>query len=52
MTLFAAILAIVAASLFAVQTDDRAAGFHVSRGEAFYVQVSGHTGPHGATGRR
>ncbi|XP_034247186.1 uncharacterized protein LOC117648647 isoform X2 [Thrips palmi] len=39
LALIATILAIVAASLFAVQTDDRGAGFHVSRGEAFYVQI-------------
>lgn len=39
LALVATILAIVAASLFAVQTDDRAAGFRVSRGEAFYVQI-------------
>jgi hypothetical protein len=38
--LFAALLTIVAASLFALQTDDRENGFQVSRGEAFYIQVS------------
>ncbi|KAF7388474.1 hypothetical protein HZH68_012416 [Vespula germanica] len=32
-------LAIVAASLFALQTDDRANSFVVSRGEAFYMQI-------------
>jgi len=35
-----ALLAIVAASLFALQTDDRENSFQVSRGEAFYIQVS------------
>lgn len=33
-------LAIVAASLFALQTDDRASSFVITRGEAFYMQVS------------
>ncbi|KAF7386758.1 hypothetical protein HZH66_011210 [Vespula vulgaris] len=33
-------LAIVAASLFALQTDDRANSFVVSRGEAFYMQLA------------
>ncbi|KAK2579759.1 hypothetical protein KPH14_011098 [Odynerus spinipes] len=33
-------LAIVAASLFALQTDDRANSFVVTRGEAFYMQVA------------
>lgn len=37
---FPASLAIVAASLFALQTDDRASSFIVTRGEAFYMQVS------------
>ncbi|KAE8752089.1 hypothetical protein FOCC_FOCC001251 [Frankliniella occidentalis] len=36
---WSAILAIVAASLFAVQTDGAGSGFRVSRGEAFYVQI-------------
>jgi hypothetical protein len=36
----AALLTIVAASLFALQTDDRENSFQVSRGEAFYIQVS------------
>lgn len=35
---FAALLSIAAAGLFAVQGDDR--GFRVERGEAFYVQVA------------
>lgn len=30
----------MAASLFALQTDDRENSFQVSRGEAFYIQVS------------
>jgi hypothetical protein len=34
-----ALLAIVAASLFALQTDDRENSFQISRGEAFYIQV-------------
>lgn len=33
-------LAIVAASLFALQTDDRASSFVVTRGEAFYMQLA------------
>ncbi|XP_076303674.1 uncharacterized protein LOC143221901 [Lasioglossum baleicum] len=33
-------LAIVAASLFALQTDDRAGSFIVTRGEAFYMQLA------------
>ncbi|PBC34658.1 uncharacterized protein LOC122720396 [Apis laboriosa] len=33
-------LAIVAASLFALQTDDRASSFIVTRGEAFYMQLA------------
>lgn len=37
--LFSASLAIVAASLFALQTDDRASSFVITRGEAFYMQV-------------
>ncbi|CAK9826258.1 hypothetical protein ANTRET_LOCUS4135 [Anthophora retusa] len=32
-------LAIVAASLFALQTDDRASSFVITRGEAFYMQM-------------
>lgn len=36
---FSASLAIVAASLFALQTDDRASSFVITRGEAFYMQV-------------
>ncbi|KDR18244.1 hypothetical protein L798_07419, partial [Zootermopsis nevadensis] len=36
---FPALLTIVAASLFALQTDDRENGFQVNRGEAFYIQV-------------
>ncbi|XP_052129809.1 uncharacterized protein LOC113210007 [Frankliniella occidentalis] len=39
LALVATILAIVAASLFAVQTDGAGSGFRVSRGEAFYVQI-------------
>ncbi|KOX73863.1 hypothetical protein WN51_13941 [Melipona quadrifasciata] len=34
-------LAIVAASLFALQTDDRASSFVITRGEAFYMQNEG-----------
>lgn len=37
LALLATLLSIVAASLFAVQGDDR--GFFVTRGEAFYVQI-------------
>lgn len=37
--LFTAALSIVAESLFALQTDDRANSFVVTRGEAFYMQV-------------
>lgn len=37
--LFLAALSIVAASLFALQTDDRANSFVITRGEAFYMQV-------------
>ncbi|CAL7936434.1 unnamed protein product [Xylocopa violacea] len=33
-------LAIVAASLFALQTEDRASSFVVTRGEAFYMQLA------------
>ncbi|XP_029032079.1 uncharacterized protein LOC117600518 [Osmia lignaria lignaria] len=33
-------LAIVAASLFALQTDDRASSFVITRGEAFYMQLA------------
>ncbi|XP_015593208.1 uncharacterized protein LOC107266826 [Cephus cinctus] len=33
-------LAIVAASLFALQTDDRANSFIITRGEAFYMQLA------------
>ncbi|KYQ55848.1 hypothetical protein ALC60_05129 [Trachymyrmex zeteki] len=33
-------LAIVAASLFALQTDDRANSFVITRGEAFYMQLA------------
>lgn len=33
-------LAVVAASLFALQTDDRANSFVVTRGEAFYMQLA------------
>ncbi|KAK0175807.1 hypothetical protein PV328_000010 [Microctonus aethiopoides] len=33
-------LSIVAASLFALQTDDRANSFVISRGEAFYMQLA------------
>ncbi|KAG7206361.1 hypothetical protein KM043_003730 [Ampulex compressa] len=33
-------LAIVAASLFALQTDDRANSFEITRGEAFYMQLA------------
>jgi len=37
--LLATLLAIVAASLFALQTDDRENSFQITRGEAFYIQV-------------
>lgn len=37
LSLLATLLSIAAASLFAVQGDDR--GFYVTRGEAFYVQI-------------
>ncbi|XP_054006621.1 uncharacterized protein LOC128891250 isoform X2 [Hylaeus anthracinus] len=33
-------LSIVAASLFALQTDDRASSFVITRGEAFYMQLA------------
>lgn len=36
----ATLLAIVAASLFALQTDDRANSFRIYRGEAFYMQLA------------
>ncbi|XP_069703315.1 uncharacterized protein [Periplaneta americana] len=39
LVLLATLLAIVAASLFALQTDDRENSYEVSRGEAFYIQV-------------
>lgn len=39
--LVSALLAIAAAGLFALQTDDRANnGFQITRGPAFYIQVS------------
>ncbi|XP_023704188.1 uncharacterized protein LOC111862761 isoform X1 [Cryptotermes secundus] len=40
LVLLATLLTIVAASLFALQTDDRENSFQVSRGEAFYIQVA------------
>lgn len=38
--MFPAMFGIVAAGLFALQTDDRANDFTVTRGESFYIQVS------------
>lgn len=39
-SVFAAILAIVAAALFAIETDEMRTGFMITRGVSFYLQVS------------
>lgn len=38
--IISALLAILAAGLFALQTDDRRTNFQVRRGESFYIQVN------------
>lgn len=39
LALLAAILAVVAAGLFSIQTDDDRSGFHITRGLSFYLQI-------------
>lgn len=37
---FSALLAVVAASLFAAQIDDERNGYEITRGPGFYIEVS------------